>query len=279
MKIIVTGAKGQLGSDVCDALTSRGHIAVPTDIDKLDITNGSSVMSFFESHIPDAVIHCAAYTAVDKAETEKDICTLVNEKGTENVAIAASRYNAKMICISTDYIYGSDSSSPLEITQNANPLNHYGLTKYNAEKLAAKHCDKLFIVRTSWVFGNNGANFVKTMLRLGKEKNELHVVCDQVGSPTYSYDLAELLCDMIVTDRYGTYNATNEGFCSWYDFAVRIFELSDLTVNVTPVTSDEYASIAVRPKNSRLSKASLDASGFCRLPSWEDALSRFLSAL
>lgn len=277
MRIIVTGACGQLGKDVCEALTERGHFVIPTDIGDLDITDSTAVSAFFDDVAPDAVIHCAAYTAVDKAESERDICAAVNETGTENIAKAANVHGAKMLYISTDYVYGSNTDSPLDVTQATNPLNIYGLTKHNGELLASKNCDKLFIVRTSWVFGKNGNNFVKTMLRLGFERDALRVVCDQVGSPTYTVDLSVLLCDMIETDKYGIYNATNEDFCSWYDFAVEIFRQAGINIEVVPVTTEEYTSVAVRPKNSRLSKESLDCAGFNRLPSWKNALSRFLS--
>lgn len=277
MKIIVTGAHGQLGTDVCKALSKKGHAVIPTDIADLDITKSSDVFDFFKKTSPDAVIHCAAYTAVDKAETEKDICRLVNETGTENIAKACESVGAKLLYISTDYVYGSDTEAPLCVTEKANPLNQYGITKYNGELLAKENCSRLFVVRTSWVFGKHGNNFVKTMLRLGKERDSLRVVCDQIGSPTYTADLSRLICDMIETDKYGTYNATNEDFCSWYEFACEIFRLSELSVNVIPVTTEEYASVAARPKNSRLSKDELSLAGFDRLPSWKDALSRFLA--
>ncbi len=277
MRIIVTGAKGQLGTDVCTALENEGHTVIPTDVCDLDITDSDAVSSFFDLSFPDAVIHCAAYTAVDKAEDDKDTCIAVNETGTENIAVSAERHNAKMLYISTDYVYGSNSSSPLEVTEALNPLNIYGRSKLNGEILARKSCSRLFVVRTSWVFGENGNNFVKTMLRLGRDHASLRVVCDQTGSPTYTKDLSSLICKMIVSDKYGTYNATNEGFCSWYDFAVEIFRRAGYGVSVTPVTSEEYPCAAVRPKNSRLSKSSLCEAGFCRLPDWQNALERFLN--
>ncbi len=279
MKIIVTGACGQLGTDVCNSLKVRGHSVIPTDLCDLDITDSAAVASFFELHSPDAVIHCAAYTAVDKAESDRDTCIAVNEKGTENIALSAQRHGAKMLYVSTDYVYGSNSLSPVEVTEAPNPLNVYGLSKLGGEVVASKRCSRLFIVRTSWVFGKNGNNFVKTMLRLGKEHPSLRVVCDQVGSPTYTVDLASLICDMIVSEKYGTYNVTNEDFCSWYDFAVEIFRRVGCDTEVIPVTTKEYSSVAVRPKNSRLSKKALDDAGFHRLPSWKDALGRFLSEI
>lgn len=277
MRVIVTGAHGQLGCDVVEELKKRGHIPVPTDIDTLDITDASCVSAFFAEAKPDAVVHCAAYTAVDKAETKKDICKSVNETGSANIAAACKKTNAKMLYISTDYVYGCDNELLIDTNEKVNPLNFYGLSKYHGETLASKLCDKLFIVRTSWVFGSNGSNFVKTMLRLGKEKNSLRVVSDQIGSPTFTVDLSRLICDMIETEKYGLYHATNEGFCSWYEFAVRIFEKSGISIEVSPVTSEEYGSVAKRPKNSRLSKESLDRAGFSRLPSWQDALDRFLA--
>lgn len=276
MKVIVTGAHGQLGSDVVCALQKSGHTPIPADREEFDITDADQTQAFFLLHRPDTVIHCAAYTAVDKAESEADICRLVNVTGTENVARAAEMIHAKMLYISTDYIYGGQGETPLCETSPASPLNVYGQTKYAGE-LAAQKCSRLFVVRTSWVFGLGGCNFIKTILRLAKSGGTLRVVCDQVGSPTFTEDLAVLLCAMIGTDKYGTYNATNENFCSWFDFAQTILRKSGQSAKVLPVSSEEYGAPAVRPKNSRLSKQKLSDNGFSRLPSWEDALDRFLA--
>lgn len=276
MKVIVTGAHGQLGSDVVCALQKSGHTPIPADREEFDITDADQTQAFFLLHRPDAVIHCAAYTAVDKAESEADICRLVNVTGTENVARAAEMIHAKMLYISTDYIYGGQGETPLCESSPASPLNVYGQTKYAGE-LAAQKCSRLFVVRTSWVFGLGGCNFIKTILRLAKSGGTLRVVCDQVGSPTFTEDLAVLLCAMIGTEKYGTYNATNENFCSWFDFAQTILRKSGQSAKVLPVSSEEYGAPAVRPKNSRLSKQKLSDNGFSRLPSWEDALDRFLA--
>lgn len=276
MKVIVTGAHGQLGSDVVCALQMSGHTPIPADREEFDITDADQTQAFFLLHRPDAVIHCAAYTAVDKAESEADICRLVNVTGTENVARAAEMIHAKMLYISTDYIYGGQGETPLCESSPASPLNVYGQTKYAGE-LAAQKCSRLFVVRTSWVFGLGGCNFIKTILRLAKSGGTLRVVCDQVGSPTFTEDLAVLLCAMIGTEKYGTYNATNENFCSWFDFAQTILRKSGQSAKVLPVSSEEYGAPAVRPKNSRLSKQKLSDNGFSRLPSWEDALDRFLA--
>lgn len=276
MKVIVTGAHGQLGSDVVCALQKSGHTPIPAGREEFDITDADQTQAFFLLHRPDAVIHCAAYTAVDKAESEADICRLVNVTGTENVARAAEMIHAKMLYISTDYIYGGQGETPLCETSPASPLNVYGQTKYAGE-LAAQKCSRLFVVRTSWVFGLGGCNFIKTILRLAKSGGTLRVVCDQVGSPTFTEDLAVLLCAMIGTEKYGTYNATNENFCSWFDFAQTILRKSGQSAKVLPVSSEEYGAPAVRPKNSRLSKQKLSDNGFSRLPSWEDALDRFLA--
>ncbi|MGN0635031.1 MAG: dTDP-4-dehydrorhamnose reductase [Acutalibacteraceae bacterium] len=276
MKVIVTGARGQLGSDVVFALQRSGHTPIPADREEFDITDAEQTQAFFLLHRPDAVIHCAAYTAVDKAESEADICRLINVTGTENVARAAEAVHAKMLYISTDYIYGDHGETPLCETSPAAPLNVYGQTKYAGE-LAAQKCNRLFVVRTSWVFGLGGCNFIKTILRLAQTHDTLRVVSDQIGSPTFTEDLAVLLCAMIDTEKYGTYNATNENFCSWFDFAQTILQKSGCPAKVLPVTTEEYGAPAVRPKNSRLSKQKLCDSGFSRLPPWEDALDRFLA--
>lgn len=276
MKIIVTGAKGQLGYDVVLQLKKLGHTAIEADLPELDITDFSAVEAFFEQHKPDGVIHCAAYTNVDGAETEKEICEKINFLGTKNIADCCKRHNSKLIYISTDYVFDGKGTEPFETDAATAPCNFYGKTKLMGENVVKEICEKYFIVRISWVFGGNGKNFVKTMLRLSKEKSELTVVCDQIGSPTYTPDLAALLCEMIETEKYGIYHATNESFCSWAEYAGEIMKLSGAKTKIIPVLSSEYKTVATRPSNSRMSKKSLDNAGFKRLPSWQNALERFL---
>ena len=278
MKVFVTGIKGQLGFDVMNELEKRGHEAVGTDVEELDITDAEAVGEFISRVNPDAVIHCAAWTAVDAAEDEENIDEVraVNASGTENIAKACKKLDCKMIYISTDYVFDGRGTEPFETDSPKAPCNFYGKTKLEGETEAARLCKRLFIVRISWVFGENGKNFVKTMLRLAAERSEISVVCDQTGSPTYTKDLAVLLCEMISGCKYGVYHATNEGICSWAEFADKIMELSKSETKIIPIPSSQYKSAAVRPANSRLSKSSLDRNGFSRLPHWEDALQRFL---
>ncbi|MGN0542524.1 MAG: dTDP-4-dehydrorhamnose reductase [Acutalibacteraceae bacterium] len=276
MKIIVTGAKGQLGSDVMQRLSEIGAEAIGADIDRLDITDEKAVDLFFKESRADGVIHCAAYTNVDLAEIQREICRKINADGTRNIAAACEKYGMKLLYLSTDYVFDGRGTEPFETDSPKAPCNFYGETKLEGETEAARLCKKLFIVRISWVFGENGKNFVKTMLRLASEKPEIRVVCDQTGSPTYTKDLAVLLCEMISGCKYGVYHATNEGICSWAEFADKIMELSKSQAKIIPIPSSEYKSAAVRPANSRLSKSSLDKNGFSRLPHWEDALQRFL---
>lgn len=275
--IIVTGAKGQLGGDVCELLKKEGADFSGIDKDDLDITDENAVNNFFEKNKASALIHCAAYVAVDKAEDEKEICFAVNEKGTRNLAAACKRHGIKMLYVSTDYVFPGDGTQPFEANSKKAPLNAYGLSKLKGEEAVKENLDNYFIVRTSWVFGEKNTNFIATMLRLAETRNELNVVNDQVGSPTYSKDLAVLICQMIKTERYGTYHGTNEGFCSWYDLARKAFEIAGKTVKVNPVKSEEFPTKAARPKNSRLSKKCLDENGFDRLPPWEDAVERYLA--
>lgn len=276
MRIIVTGAKGQLGSDVIQRLSEIGAEAIGADIDRLDITDEKAVDLFFKESHADGVIHCAAYTNVDLAESQKEICRKINADGTRNIAAACEKYGMKLLYLSTDYVFDGRGSEPFETDSPKAPCNFYGKTKLEGETEAARLCKRLFIVRISWVFGENGKNFVKTMLRLAAERSEISVVCDQTGSPTYTKDLAVLLCEMISGCKYGVYHATNEGICSWAEFADKIMELSKSETKIIPIPSSQYKSAAVRPANSRLSKSSLDKNGFSRLPHWEDALQRFL---
>jgi len=277
MKILVTGAKGQLGTDVIKELTERGITSVGVDVDDFDITNRRFVNDANQLNQPDAVIHCAAYTAVDKAESEPELCRRINEEGTRNIALACKEIGAKMLYISTDYVFegiGEHFHKPHDPT---NPLSVYGKTKLAGEKSVQEILENFFIVRISWVFGQNGNNFVKTMLQLGKERNSLNVICDQFGSPTYTEDLAKLLCDMAVTEKYGVYHATNEGICSWADFAQEIFRLANIDAKINRIPAAEYPTKAKRPYNSRLDKSCLSEYGFEVMPQWKDALSRFLN--
>lgn len=276
LKILVTGANGQLGHDILLNLAARGIDRIPADIAEFDITQAAATEQFIAAHQPDAVIHCAAFTAVDKAEDEADLCWLINVTGTENIARACQAVNAKMVYISTDYVFPGTGDIPYETSAQTAPLSIYGKTKLEGESAIQQLLTRYFIVRTSWVFGRNGNNFVKTMLRLGKEREEVNVVSDQIGSPTYTVDLAHLLVDMALSEQYGLYHATNEGFCSWAEFASAIFRQAGMNTRVNSITSEQYPVRAQRPVNSKLSKVSLDQGGFNRLPSWENALKRYL---
>lgn len=276
MKIIVTGSNGQLGTDVTAELTAKGHDVIGADLPETDITNEAQIEKLIAESKADAVIHCAAYTNVDLAEAEKEICRKINVDGTLNIARSCKKHSIKMLYISTDYVFSGDGEDAFETGSPKAPCNFYGESKLGGENAVTENCEKYFIVRISWVFGENGKNFVKTMLRLSKERESLTVVCDQVGSPTYTKDLSKLLCNMIETEKYGVYHATNEGFCSWAEFASKIMELSGAETKIIPIPSSEYKSTAVRPSNSRLSKKSLDENGFDRLPDWKNALKRYL---
>ena len=274
--ILVTGVNGQLGYDVIKELNKRNIEYLGIDREELDITDSNAVNKYIVKLKPECVIHCAAYTAVDKAEDEEEICTKVNVYGTENIAKACKEIDAKMIYISTDYVFDGLGDKPFEVDGNINPLSVYGKTKYEGELKVREILDKHFIVRISWVFGLNGNNFIKTMLRLGAEKESLNVVCDQIGSPTYTADLAPILCDMATTEKYGVYHATSEGICSWAEFTTEIMKKAGLNCKINPIPTSEYPTKAVRPFNSRLSKKSLVDGGFDLLPRWEDALERYL---
>ena len=276
MKVLVTGTKGQLGFDVCNELTRRGIENQGIDRDECDITNKQAVLDYIYNYAPDVVVHCAAYTAVDRAESEEHVCRRVNRDGTEYIALACKTINAKMVYISTDYVFDGKGDKFFEVDGETGPLNMYGLTKLEGEEQVRKILEKYFIVRISWVFGVNGNNFINTMLRLSGGNKELQIVADQIGSPTFTYDLAPLICDMIETEKYGTYHATNEGECSWAEFAEHIFKVAGQNVLVHHITTEEYPTKAVRPKNSRLSKKSLDEAGFRRLPDWKDAVERYI---
>lgn len=277
MKVLVTGVKGQLGHDVMNELAKQGIEGIGVDVDEMDITDADACRRVIIQAAPDAVIHCAAYTAVDAAEDNVDICRRVNADGTENIAAVCGELGCKLMYISTDYVFDGQGTRPWEPDDERKPLNVYGETKYEGELAVEKLTEKFFIVRIAWVFGVNGKNFIRTMIRLGKERGAVSVVDDQIGSPTYTYDLARLLVDMIQTEKYGRYHATNEGLCSWYEFACEIFRQAGMDdVKVTPVDSSAFPAKAARPKNSRMNKDKLEENGFTRLPSWQNALDRYL---
>lgn len=284
MRILVTGVNGQLGYDVCRELDARGIEHCGVDIEDFDITDSTATLSYLTNYAPDGVIHCAAWTNVDGAEDEENIPKVraINADGTRNVVMACKKLDCKLIYISTDYVFDGQGEKPWEPDcKDFNPLNVYGQTKLEGELAVSGLLSRFFIVRIAWVFGLNGKNFVKTMLNVGKTHGTLRVVNDQIGTPTYTYDLAKLLVDMIQTEKYGFFHATNEGgYISWYDFAVEIFRQAGMNTQVIPVTTKEYGlSKARRPFNSRLDKSKLDAIGFKRLPPWQDALNRYLKEL
>lgn len=293
MKVLVTGVKGQLGHDVVNELIKRGHEAIGVDIEEMDITDLASVQKVLGEVRPQAVIHCAAWTAVDAAEDEanREKVRLVNAVGTQNIAGCCKALQCKMMYISTDYVFDGQGETPWQPDcKDYRPLNVYGQTKLEGELAVSQTLDAYFIVRIAWVFGQNGNNFIKTMLKLGQSHDVLRVVCDQIGTPTYTYDLARLLADMIETEKYGYYHATNEGgYISWHEFAQEIFrqaaemgdpEYDEEHLRVIPVTTEEYGvSKAARPFNSRLDKSKLTENGFALLPDWRDALTRYLQEL
>ena len=284
MKVLVTGSKGQLGYDVIKELRSRRHEALGFDLPELDITDEAAVQAVFDRVKPDAVIHCAAWTAVDAAEESGNIAKVfaVNEGGTRNIAAACKRTDAKLLYLSTDYVFDGQGSTPWRADETRfAPLNEYGKSKLAGENAVRELLQTYFIVRIAWVFGKNGNNFVKTMLRLSEMHDTLRVVCDQVGTPTYTPDLARLLVDMIETNKYGVYHTTNEGgYISWYDFASAIMQEAGKNTKVIPVTTAEYGlSKAARPFNSRLDKSKLKENGFEPLPDWRDALKRYLKEI
>lgn len=281
MKVLVTGVTGQLGYDVARELEKR-HIEYKGTCSRdMDISDTAAVERVIKDYHPDAIIHCAAYTAVDKAEDDYGRAMDVNAKGTLAIAKAAKEIDAKMLYVSTDYVFNGQGTEPFTVDAATAPLNVYGLTKLFGEEAVQLELSKYFIVRIAWVFGKNGNNFVKTMLKIGKTHDTLRVVNDQVGTPTYTYDLARLLVDMVETDKYGYYHATNEGgYISWYDFAREIFQQAGYTTKVVPVTTEEYGlSKAKRPFNSRLDKSKLVENGFTPLPDWKDALRRYLKEI
>lgn len=281
MRVLVTGVKGQLGYDTVNELEKRGHTPIGVDIEEMDITDSKSVEKVIKESKPDAVIHCAAWTAVDAAEDEENIpkVSAVNADGTRNIAKVCKELDIKIIYISTDYVFDGQGEEPWDPDcTNYSPLNVYGRTKLQGELVVRELTDKYFIVRIAWVFGKNGNNFIKTMLNIGKKYDTVRVVNDQIGTPTYTYDLARLLVDMVESEKYGYYNVTNEGgYISWYDFACEIFKQAGYDTKVVPVTTEEYGlSKAARPYNSRLDKSKIIKMGFEPLPDWKDALKRYL---
>ncbi|MCQ2609210.1 MAG: dTDP-4-dehydrorhamnose reductase [Lachnospiraceae bacterium] len=281
MKVLVTGAKGQLGSDIVAELNKRHIECMGIDIQELDITKKEDVIRFFDEHDFDRVIHCAAWTQVDKAEDDeyKDLVYKINVEGTRNLAENCKRKDIPIMYFSTDYVFGGEGDKPYNVDDKKNPLGVYADTKYKGELAIIENVSKFFIIRISWVFGDNGVNFIKTMLKLSETHDKLTVVADQIGSPTYTIDLSVLVADMIVTEKYAVYHATNEGYVSWADFAREIFKEASKKVEVVDVTTEEYGAKANRPKNSRLDKSTLDKAGFKRLPSWQDATKRFIEKL
>ena len=276
--ILVTGAAGRLGTDVVAELKKRNIAHIGIDIDDLDITDDGAVFEYITQLNPKSVIHCAAYTAVDKAEDEPELCMNINADGTDNIANACSEIDAEMIYISTDYVFDGEGDVPYETDDHKAPISRYGISKLVGEAEVKEHLEKYYIVRISWVFGPLGQNFVKTILRLAQTRDELIVVNDQIGSPTYTPDLAVLLCDMALSGKYGIYHASNEGFCSWAEFATEIMRQSGTSCKIKPIPTEQYPTRATRPKNSRMSKKSLDDAGFNRLPTWQDALERYLAS-
>ncbi|MDO4619741.1 MAG: dTDP-4-dehydrorhamnose reductase [Lachnospiraceae bacterium] len=299
MRVLVTGVAGQLGHDVMNTLSARGIEGIGTDLApaysgaadgtpvvtmpyiQMDITDPASVESCFKEANPDVLVHCAAWTAVDKAEEMPEACHKVNAEGTANLAKLAGEKNIPMMYFSTDYVFDGKGTRPWEPEDERHPLGVYGKTKAEGELAVQKYVSSYWILRIAWVFGTNGNNFIKTMLRLAETHDTLRVVNDQIGTPTYTYDLAELIVDMIVTDRYGIYHVTNEGsYISWYDFAKAIFETAGIDhVQVLPVSSEEYGAAATRPSNSRMNRSRITENGFKPLPEWQDALARYVRLL
>ena len=285
LRILVTGVKGQLGYECVRELKERGYVAIlGIDIEDLDITNQEAVDKFVDDFKPDVIMHPAGWTAVDKAEEFPEKVFKVNAEGAGYLATAAERNHAKMFYISTDYVFNGKGETPFEVDSPRDGLSVYGRSKSMGEDYVREFCKRSFVIRISWAFGINGNNYIKTMLKLAETKKELNIVCDQIGSPTYMKDLSKLMCDMMETDKYGVYHATNEGFCSWYEFTKFIYEVVGITsVDVKPITTAEYQKLvpaqANRPLNSRMSKRSLDEAGFKRLPTWQDATIRFIKEL
>ena len=274
--ILVTGSTGQLGSDVVKELLKRGYSTLSPNRSELTLCSEDNIRNYILNSNCEAIVHCAAYTQVDKAEDEKDLCIKINATATKHIAKCAKILDIPMIYISTDYVFDGTKDGKYTENDETNPINIYGESKLAGEKYVQEILDKYYIVRTSWVFNINGKNFIETMLRLSKANNQLSIVNDQIGSPTYTKDLSRLLVDMLETSKYGLYHATNEGYCSWYEFANTIFKLANINIDIKAINSNEYASRAKRPLNSKLSKDKLIEYGFKPLPHWEDALKDYL---
>lgn len=279
MRILVTGVGGQLGTDVVKELQQQKHQVLGVGHKELDITDEPKVKEVLDGFKPEAIIHCAAYTAVDAAEEDTETAFRVNVLGTRYLAQGCLRHNAKLIYISTDYVFSGDGDQPWEVTDSLAPCNQYGKTKMLGEKEVMTQINSYFIVRTSWVIGATGKNFVKTMLTLGKTRDEISVVNDQYGSPTFTKDLARLLAQMVVTNKYGIYHACNQGCCTWYELAKKVFELREIPIHLKAITSDDYPMKAIRPQNSRLSLQALTDNGFELLPNWEASLKEYLNEI
>ena len=284
MRYLVTGVKGQLGYDIVKELKRRNETEIlALDVSEMDITNREQVFDVVTEYKPDVIFHCAAWTAVDKAEDEKELCEKVNVVGTKNMTDASLEVGAKIIYMSTDYVFDGKKEGIYEPDDQVNPQSVYGDTKYRGEEEVRRN-PKHFITRISWVFGINGKNFIRTMLNLSEKLDSLNVVDDQIGSPTYTVDLAKLLVDMAQSENYGTYHATNEGYCSWAEFAEYIFQTNEKTTKVNHVTTEEYLELtgtkkAYRPRNSKMSKEKLLENGFEKLPTWQDAVNRYSEEL
>ncbi|PLT35753.1 dTDP-4-dehydrorhamnose reductase [Bacillus sp. V5-8f] len=276
MKVLVTGAKGQLGTDVVIMLKENGFDVYGYGRKELDITNQEQVNEVILKDQPNVVIHTAAHTKVDQAESEPDQAFLINAIGTRNIAVAAEEVGSKLLYVSTDYVFDGTATEPIDEFQPTNPIGVYGRSKLAGEQMVRNFHSKFFIARTSWVYGAHGNNFVKTMLKLGQEKKELSVVSDQVGSPTYTVDLAERIIDLIQTEKYGTYHVSNSNSCSWYEFAKVIFKEAGLDVQVNPCTTKDFPRPAPRPAYSVFDHMSLKINGFDAMPDWQTALKRFL---
>lgn len=278
MKILVTGANGQIGSEIIKLYHHSLHTVRGISSMDFDIRNETAVNNYMDKFKPDAIIHCAAYTFVEKAEMQSNICYDVNVLGTKYLVGCCLKHNAKFLFLSSDYVFDGRLNRPYEVDDAPNPINVYGKSKLQGELIIEEKLSKYFIVRTSWVYGN-GKNFIRSMLQLSKGNSVVRVVNDQVGSPTYAFDLAHLIITMIESEKYGTYHATNDGFCSWYEYACEIFKAKKIAVNVVPISSDNYSSKVKRPLNSRLSKIKLSEAGFNQLPSWKKSMVSFLEKI
>lgn len=276
MKVLVTGVNGQLGYDVVKELEKRGHQPIGVDRNVMDLTSTEQIKECIGNVNPEAIIHCAAYTAVDKAEDEEDLCRRVNAIATKDISEYAKKLDIPMIYISTDYVFDGTKDGEYTEEDTPNPINVYGKSKYEGELYVQELLEKYYIVRISWVFGENGNNFIDTMLRLSKERDSLNVINDQVGSPTYTKDLSSLLVDMIETNKYGIYHVTNEGDCTWYEFAKEIFKISDIDILVNKINTSQYPTKAIRPRNSKMSKQKIVSNGFRKLRKWEEAVKDYL---